>query len=622
MGDCGEPRRATAGVRVYRESMTAGQVGDRTAGGPAPARQPPEGAAPAGPPTSAPTGSPVTRPVARHVVALKVRLLVNALTRSIWQMLALVLSFVYGLGMVGLLLLALGAVARRDPALATAWVTVGGSLLVGAWWVVPLVAFGVDSTVSVERLRQFGLRRRDLVLGLGAAGLVGAPGVLTVLLVGGSTVVWRESPGALVVAVPAAVVAVATCVVGSRTWTALLAPSRSSRRFRDSGVFVLLVLVALAVPLAGWLLPGTAVTVQVERLAEVAGWTPLGAAWAVPAAVATGDLAAAAGRAAIAVVVLALLVGLWVHALDRAAVGPAPSTARRSAPHRSAPHRSALHRSALHRSASRGTSRRRARGLLGAPGVLGIPVERLLDRVLGVQTSAVTARCLTYWRRDPRYLGALAVVPFLPLVLALLDRGDGSLVLVACPLAAFLVGWTISADVAYDHTAFWAHLSAGLPGRADRVGRAVAATLVGLPVTAAVVVGVVWSTGRWHDLPAVAGISGGIVLTALGISSVVSARFVYPVPRPGDGPFSSPQGSAVADLATQAGGWAVLALLALPETAVGIVAVVSGSAALGWLALGLGVVLGVFWWVAGVRIGAAVNDHRAPELLQQVVAIR
>lgn len=210
--------------------------------------------------------------------------------------------------------------------------------------------------------------------------------------------------------------------------------------------------------------------------------------------------------------------------------------------------------------------------------MLGGPVERLLDRVLGVQASAVAARCLTYWRRDPRYLGALAVVPFLPLVLALLDRGDGGLVLVACPLAAFLVGWTISADVAYDHSAFWAHLGAGLPGRPDRLGRAVAATLVGLPVAAAVVLGVVASTGRWQDLAAVAGISVGILLTALGISSVVSARFVYPVPRPGDGPFSSPQGSAVADLATQAGGWAVLVLLALPEVAVGVVAVVSGSA--------------------------------------------
>ena len=593
---------------VYREVMTSTRGGGPTASAPL-ARG--EHERPLGVPGPAPAPD-LSRPpsVARHVVSLKVRLLVTALTRSVWQMLALVLSFVYGLAVVGLLLVALGAVSRRDPTLAAAWVVVGGSVLVAAWWLLPLVAFGVDSTVSADRLRVFGLRRRDLLLGLGAAAVVGAPGILTLVLLSGTVVVWRETPVALLAAVPAGVVGVATCVVGSRVSTTLLAPARSSRRFRDLSALALLVPLALAVPLAGWLSRrSTLAAVDVEHLAGVLGWTPLGAPWAVPAAVVVGDPGGAAARFGVAGAVLVLLVVLWARGLDRAAVGPRAG-ARVPGP--------------------RGTRggvaghpvTRRSGGLLGAPGALGGATSRLLTAALGVQAAAVASRCLVYWRRDPRYLGALAVVPFLPLVLALVDRGDGTVVLLACPLVAFLVGWTISADVAYDHTAFWAHVSAGLPGRADRLGRAVAATLVGVPVTATAVVGVVWTTDRWADLPAVAGVTAGVLLTALGISSVVSARFVYPVPRPGDGPFSSPQGSAVADLATQAGGWGVLALLALPETVVGVVAVAQGDALLGWVACALGVGFGVFWWLAGVRIGAAVYDHRAPELLQQVVATR
>ena len=42
---------------------------------------------------------------------------------------------------------------------------------------------------------------------------------------------------------------------------------------------------------------------------------------------------------------------------------------------------------------------------------------------------------------------------------------------------------------------------------------------------------------RWADLPAVLGASLGMLLTGLGLSSVVSARFVYPVPLPGQSPF-------------------------------------------------------------------------------------
>lgn len=570
---------------VYREAMTA-----TVAAGAAPGER-----------LRAPSPAPA-RTVAHLVVSLKLRLMANALTRSVWQLVALAASTTSGLAAVTILLAALGATSRTDPTLAAAWLVVGGAALVTAWWLVPLVAFGVDSTVSAEVLRPYGLRRRDVVLGLAAAGLVGVPGVLTLLLVLGSTVVWRESPAALLASLPAGALAVATCVVGSRTWTTLLAPVRSSRRFRDASALSLLVPLAVAVPLVGWLARGPAAwsAVSVERVAEAVSWTPVGTVWAVPSAVAEGRPGTAALHLGLAVGVLVVLVVLWARGLDRASVGPA---SRSGGGPRAA-----------------GT-RHRSRLLSGASAARD-PLGRLLAAVLGGPAAAVAARSLTYWVRDPRYLGALAVVPFLPLVLALLDRGDGTLVLLACPLAAFLVGWTISADVAYDHTAFWVHVAAGVSGRADRLGRAVAATVVGVPVTAVVVLGVVWSTGRRADLPAVTGVTFGVLLTALGLSSVVSARFVYPVPRPGDGPFSSPQGSAVGDLTTQAGGWGVLLLLVLPETAVALVAVVRGDLVLGWAACALGLGLGAFWWSAGVRLGAHVLDRRAPELLQQVATTR
>ena len=567
---------------VYREAMTATAVA---------------GAAPGvrlgAPSTAAP------RAVAHLVVSLKLRLLANTLTRSVWQLVALAASTTSGLGAVTLLLVALGATSRTDPALAAAWLVVGGGVLVAAWWLVPLVAFGVDSTVSAEVLRPYGLRRRDVLLGLAAAGLVGVPGVLTLMLVLGSSVVWRESPAALLAALPAGALVLATCVVGSRTWTTLLAPVRSSRRFRDASALSVLVPLAVAVPLVGWAVrgpgAGAGAAVSVERAAEVVSWTPVGVAWAVPAAVAAGRPADALLHLGLAAAVLVVLVALWGRGLDRAAVGPA---ARAGSP--------------------RGARAAGRSGLLSGAPAARDPLGGLLARAVGEQAAAVASRSLTYWVRDPRYLAALAVVPFLPLVLALLDRGDGGLVLLACPLAAFLVGWTISADVAYDHTAFWMHLVAGVSGRDDRLGRAVAATVVGLPVTAAVVVGVVWSTGRWADLPAVAGVSVGVLLTALGLSSVVSARFVYPVPRPGDGPFSSPQGSAVSDLTTQAAGWGVLLLLVLPEAVVGTLAVLRADLLLGGVACALGLVLGAFWWSAGVRLGAHLVDLRGPELLQQV----
>ena len=518
-----------------------------------------------------------------HVVGLKIALLGNALKRSIWQILGLIFSLLYASTVGAALFTGLAYLSRRDLEMAGVVVVFGGGLLMLAWWFLPLVAFGVDSTLDPQRFALFAIRRRDLLWGLGLAGLVGVPGLLTVVVTLGTLLVWRESPAAMLAALGCWVIAVATCVVGSRATTTALAPLRSSRRFREvTGVLVFLPLLVIA-PLAAWASAEIdADRVTIEQAADVVSWLPFGAVWGVPAAVAAGEPAVAAAKLAIAVATLVALVAIWGWALDRTLTTPARRDGHAA----------------------------RTTGL----GILGV--------LPATPTWAVVARCLVYWIRDPRYVGSLAVVPLLPFLVHFIDPGSGIALLALAPVTAFMLGWIISADIAYDHTAFWLHVVTGVPGRSDRLGRVIAAALVGVPVTVVFTVGAVWFTGRWEDLPAVAGASFGVLLTSLGLSSVISARFVYPVPKPGDGPFSTPQGSAVANLTIQTGGWLVLGLLVLPEVGLAVAAVATASTALGWAACVTGFVLGATVLVTGVRLGGQVYDLRSAELLQQVVAIR
>ena len=88
-----------------------------------------------------------------------------------------------------------------------------------------------------------------------------------------------------------------------------------------------------------------------------------------------------------------------------------------------------------------------------------------------------------YWARDPRYSGSLLVVPLLPVLLSSRRPTAGEAVLlVVAPVAALLIGWSISADVAYDSTAFALHVASAVSGLADRAGRALAAAVIAVPV--------------------------------------------------------------------------------------------------------------------------------------------
>ncbi len=239
----------------------------------------------------------------------------------------------------------------------------------------------------------------------------------------------------------------------------------------------------------------------------------------------------------------------------------------------------------------------------------------------GTPIGAVAARSLTYWRRDPRYAKALLVVPLIPGVMFFSGGGSGrGMLLAAAPLVALVLGWSISADVAYDGTAFWTHVSTPLEGRADRAGRMIAAALIGVPVVLVLVTVSVGVAGRWDVLPALLGASLGLLLTAYGGASVVSARVVYPVAKPEENPFTAQQGGSMAAVVSQLLGWGAVLGLSLPELVLGGVAAGIHSVPLGVVALVVGIGCGTVVAVLGIRVGGRALDAGAPDLLERMVS--
>lgn len=513
-----------------------------------------------------------------HLLKLKLTLLGNSLKRSPWFLIGQLVAVVYALGLLALLTAGMLTVRGISMEFWEITFVLGGAVVVMAWTVIPLLAFGLDSTLDPSRFVTFSVPRWRLLLGVGLSGLIGIPGVVTVLGLSIAALVWLPDLAALLAAVVAVVLGLITCVAGSRATTTALAPLLSSRRFREiSGVLAMLP-VLLIVP----------IFLQSERAArsgldaipgivEVVSWTPFGAAWAVAVDVSQGSWGRAAGHGAIAIATVVAVILIWDHFFQRALVMP-PSAGARDA--------------------------KRQLGM------------GMFSPVVTTPARAIAARCLTYWIRDVRYIGSLTAVPILPVVLFLFSGGSPNVLLyVLSPAVAFLLGWAISADIAMDNTAFWMHVSSGVRGITDRAGRVLAVSVLSVPILIALLLGAAWYTGQWKDLPTAIGLTAGVFLSSVGLASVASARFVYAVPKPGDGPFSTPQGSAVANLIIQTVAWFILVGLIVPEVVLTVIAARSGADLAIWLTFVVGIGLGtIICWV-GIRWGGRIFDARTPELM-------
>jgi ABC-2 type transport system permease protein len=524
--------------------------------------------------------------VVAHIVGLKWQLMRNSLRRSTPQLIGLIFGGLYGLG--ALVLVVAGLIGLRfavpSDSAATA-IIVGGSLLTLGWAIVPVVAFGVDQTLDPVRFATFAVPARQLVLGLLLSSLVSVPAAVTTILGFATVITWSRSVLAVLVAPVAAAVAVLTCVALSRVTSTAFSAVSGNRRAKE----VLRLLVMVTVTGAG--IAAQSITISLStpgllsQVGDVLGWTPLGLAWAAPADIVDGAIGLGLARLALAVVFLVVVLMAWERLLRSALDNPGGT--------------------------SHGRSATRDTGL----GWFG--------RLPGTPTGAVAARSLTYWRRDPRYVTSATFLLLMPLALLLpsLTGGSEGWSLAMAPIAGYLLGWAMHNDLAYDGTAFWTHVATGVSGRADRIGRLMpAAALASFLLPAYATLGCAIS-GRWSLWPAVFGMGLGFLLAGLGVASVLSALKPYPVPGPGDNPFSTPPGAAALSVVVQLVAGTAAFALNLPVFALGVWAAF-GHAWMGWLSLGLACVLGSAALLLGTWWGARIYERRAPELLADLSRIR
>jgi ABC-2 type transport system permease protein len=516
--------------------------------------------------------------VVAQILRLKLRLLGNSFKRSPWQLVGLVLGLLYGLGTAVLVVGGLIALRFFDIDIAASATTVLGSAVLVVFTVLPLV-LGIDDTLDPRKFSLFGMPNNKLATALAIASFVSVPTIVVTIMAAAQIVTWSRGTAPALLAVVGAVLIVVTCVLSARISTSVAAFLLATRRARDTtAILGLIALVGLspvivALVSVDWAREGLDV---LGRIANVLGWTPLGAAWAAPASAAAGDGGAAAAKLLIAAAWIAILALAW-----RALVARMLTTPQRQA------------------------QAKRYSGL----GWFGVfPATR---------TGVIAARSVTYWLRDSRYGTSLVAIPLIPIFMVVaLVIGAGPLPIIALlplPVMCLFLSWSIHNDVAFDNTAVWLHTSASVPGRADRVGRLAPALIVGVVVIA---VGSVVSSlvyGDWSVLPSVVGVSAGILLSGLGLSSFMSARFPYAAVRPGDSPFAQPQSGSPAGL-LQALSFVAILGFAAPAVVAGVIGLNEGGY---WplLSLAAGVVVGTAVLLGGVARGSRAFEKRGPEIL-------
>lgn len=515
---------------------------------------------------------------------LRLRLYGNAGRRPVSQLVGVLIGIAYAVVMTVALVAGLASLRSADTDLARTIVVIGGSLLVAVFWFVPLVA-GWRDRFDPRSFALYGVPDGKVAFGVLLASFLGVPALAVTVVALATAITWSQSAGSTVLALISALVGAVTCVLGARVAVSLGSFVLANRRARGVAAVLGVLAVLIVVPgilllmITGW---GGGWAGGDDgafaALAAALGWTPLGAAWAVPADAVNGEWVYAVLKLLIALATAGLLWLGWRGLVSLMLVSPG----------------------------QRDDDVRDEAGL----GWFGVTPT--------TPTGAIAARVLTYWARDPRYFAQLVIVPA-PAVLAVLVFAFVGVpieytALLPLPLMCVFLGWVMHNDVAFDNTAVWLHLVAGKVGLADRIGRMIPIVLIAVPLIG---IGSFLSVLFANDLdalPAMLGVCTCLVATGLGLGSIFSARFPYAATRPGDSAFTQPQATGATSVLAQIFSLFGTVLLSAPAIVYGVRGVFGDPEDV-WISLWSGVGVGVVVLVAGIVIGARIFDRRGPEIL-------
>ncbi|MFD5215983.1 hypothetical protein [Microbacterium sp. NPDC058345] len=442
-----------------------------------------------------------------HVLRLRLALLAGSLRGDrVWRN---ALTMIAAIAVTAVVCTATLGLAGAPLATARTVIVLGGAAMFVAFLLGPMLT-GTPDQLDPRRFGPFGVDERRMPWVLALAALISVPSFVLIAVGTCAVIVATASGVAWPAAALSAAIGVLSTALAARIGMAVSAILLPERRSRELTVLFTIPVIVIAFPVAAYFASlewNGQVPAAVAAATSLVGYTPLAAPQAFLFHLAAGETGAAWISGLVAVASLAGLAALWAFLVRRML-----TTTERPA--------AARERSGL--------------GWFGP----------LPHNAFG----AVAARSLVYWLRDRRYIVNVIVVPVagvltvFPLLVAGVPLSIAALVPV--PLMALFFGWLPHNDVAYDSTAVWIHIASGMRGLPDRLGRLVPVLLVSVPVLAVSISVTLAVISQWSLLMPLIGLTAALLLTGLGLSSILSVVAPYAVSRPGDSPFQQPQRSS------------------------------------------------------------------------------